>query len=112
MGSLCVCKRDLRSTVGFYVYGTVGLFPRATKDLESKSDFVPGENNVKENPLVHINKVFLPPLHIKVDLMRNLCEGRGQKMVLPSETCALYSQVSVLLRSRKTSSSDQRSEKC
>lgn len=112
LGSLCVCKRNLRSTVAFSVYGTVGLFPGATKDWGPKSNFVPGENNVKENPMVDINKVLLSPLDIKLELMRNLWEGRGQKMVLPSETCALYFQVSVLLRSRKTSSSDQRSEKC
>lgn len=79
LGSLCLCKRDSRSTVAFSVYGTVGLFPRATKDWGSKSHFAPGEKNVKENPLVDINKVLFPPLHTKLDLMRNLCERRKDK---------------------------------
>ena len=37
---------------------------------------VPGEHRVKENPLVDINKVLLPPpLHIKLGWMKNFVKG-------------------------------------
>ena len=35
------------------------------------STFVPGEHSLKENPLLDMNKVLLPPLHIKLGLMKN-----------------------------------------
>ena len=35
------------------------------KDWGSRSTFVPGEHSLKENPLVDINEVLLPPRHIK-----------------------------------------------
>ena len=41
------------------------------KDWRSRSTFVPGEHSLKENPLVDMNKVLLPPLHIKLGLMKN-----------------------------------------
>ena len=41
------------------------------KDRGSRSNFVPGEHSLKENPLVDMNKVLLPPLHIKLGLMKN-----------------------------------------
>ena len=36
------------------------------RDCGSRSTFVPGEHSIQENPLVDINKVLLPALHIKV----------------------------------------------
>ena len=45
------------------------------KDWESRSTFVPGEHSLKENPLVDMNKVFLPPLHIKLGLMKNFVKA-------------------------------------
>ena len=41
------------------------------KDWGSRSTSVPGEHSLKENPLVDMNKVLLPPLHIKLGLMKN-----------------------------------------
>ena len=41
------------------------------KDWGSRSTFVPGEHSCNENPLVDMNKVLLPPLHIKLGLMKN-----------------------------------------
>ena len=41
------------------------------KDWWSRSTFVPGEHSHKENPLVDMNKVHLPPLHNKLGLMKN-----------------------------------------
>ena len=40
------------------------------KDWGSRSTFVPGEHSLKENPLV-----LLPPLHIKLGLMKNFVKA-------------------------------------
>ena len=45
------------------------------KDWGSRSTFVPGEHSLKENPLVDMNKVLLPPLHIKLGLMKNFVKA-------------------------------------
>ena len=42
------------------------------KNWGSRSTFVPGEHNLKENPLVDMNKVLLPPLHIKLGFVKAL----------------------------------------
>ena len=45
------------------------------KYWESKSTFVPGEHSLKENPLVDMNKVLPPPIHIKLGLMKNFVKA-------------------------------------
>ena len=45
------------------------------KDWGSTSTFVPGEHSLKENPLVGMNKVLLPPFHIKLGLMKNFVKA-------------------------------------
>ena len=45
------------------------------KDWGSRSTFVPDEHCLKENPLVDMNKVFLPPLRIKLGLMKNFVKA-------------------------------------
>ena len=45
------------------------------KDWGSRSNFVPGEHSFKENPLVDMNKVLLPPHQIKLGLMRNFVKA-------------------------------------
>ena len=45
------------------------------KDWGSRSTFVPGEHSLKENPLVDMNKVHLPPLHILLGLMKNFVKA-------------------------------------
>ena len=42
------------------------------KDRGSTSTFVPGEHSLKENPMLDMNKVFLPPIHINLGLMNFL----------------------------------------
>ena len=49
--------------------------PYKQKDWWSRSTFVPGEYSVKENLLVDLNKVLLPPLHIKLGLMKNFVKA-------------------------------------
>ena len=74
---LCVCKRASQSTVVFSVSGIVKLYASITskKDWGSRSTFFPGEHNLKENSLVVMNKVLLPPLHIKLGLMKNFVKA-------------------------------------
>ena len=45
------------------------------KDWGSRSTFVPGEHSLKENTLVDMSKVLLPPLHIKLGLMKNFVKA-------------------------------------
>ena len=74
---LWVCKRASQSTVVFSVSGIVELYPsitsRKTGGLEAL--FVADEHSLKENPLVDMNKVLLPPLHIKLGLMKNFVKA-------------------------------------
>ena len=80
------------------------------KDWGSRSTFVPGKHSLTENPLVNMNKVLLPPLHIKLVWWR-ISWRRCTKMVQPSNSCLLCSQVLVLLSSKRASLSDLRSKK-
>ena len=70
---LWVCKRASQSTVVFSVSGDSRAVSQhyKQKDWGSRSTFVPGEHSLKKNPLVDMNKVLLPPLHIKFGLMKN-----------------------------------------
>ena len=45
------------------------------KDWGSRNTFVPGNHSLKENPLVDMNKVLLPPFHIKLSLMKNFVKA-------------------------------------
>ena len=51
------------------------------KDKGSRSTFVPDEHSVQENHPVDMNKVLLPPFHIKHPAWSNeeFCKGYGQK---------------------------------
>ena len=79
------------------------------KDWGSRSTFVPSEHCLKENPLVDMNKVLLPPLHIKLGLMMNFVKALHRNGAAFQLLC---SQVLVLLSSKRASFSDLRSEKC
>ena len=74
---LWVCKRASQSTAVFSVSGIVELYPsitsRKTGCLEALLFLV--EHSLKENPLVDVNKVLLPPLHIKLGLMKNFVKA-------------------------------------
>ena len=60
-----LCLRDSRAVFQHY----------KQKDWGSRSTFAPGEHSLKENPLVDMNKVLLPPLHIKLGLMKNFVKA-------------------------------------
>ena len=46
-----------------------------SQHYKQKDTFAPGEHSLKENPLVDMNKVLLPPLHIKLGLMKNFVKA-------------------------------------
>ena len=80
------------------------------KDWGPRITFVPGEHSLKENPLVDMNKVLLPPLNIKIGLMKNFVKAL-HKNGAAFQHFLLCSQVLVLLSSKRASLSDLRSEK-
>ena len=45
------------------------------KDWESRITFVSCEHSLMENPLVDMNKVLFPPLHIKLGLIKNFVKA-------------------------------------
>lgn len=45
------------------------------KDWPPRETYEPGQHNVKYVPLVNSNKVLLPPLHIKLGLMKNFVKA-------------------------------------
>ena len=55
----------------------------------SWSTFVPGKHSLKENPLVDMNKVRLPPLHIKLGLMKNFAKALHKN-------CAAFQRLSTV----------------
>ena len=56
-------------------------------DWGSRSTFVPGKHSLKENPLVDMNKVPLPPLHIKA-LNKNGAAFQHLSTVFPGLSAA------------------------
>ena len=45
------------------------------KDWPLREELNPGSHNVLSNPLVNSNKILLPPLHIKLGLMKNFVKA-------------------------------------
>ena len=61
----CCCLWDSRPVSQHY----------KQKEWGSRCTFVPGEHSLKENPLVDMNKGLLPPLHVKLGLMKNFVKA-------------------------------------
>ncbi|KAF2343898.1 hypothetical protein FHG87_025346 [Trinorchestia longiramus] len=64
------------------------------KDWGSRSTLVPGEHRVEENPLVDMNKVFLPSLHIKLDLMKIVEKAMDKNGAAFQHLCTLFPALS------------------
>jgi hypothetical protein len=45
------------------------------KQWSNRDSLIPEKKNVLNNPLVNPEKVFLPPLHVKLGLMKNFVKG-------------------------------------
>jgi hypothetical protein len=46
------------------------------KNWPTRDSMIPGTHNVKYQPLIDSPKIYLPPLHIKLDLMKNFAQRR------------------------------------
>ena len=65
------------------------------KDWGSRSTFVPGEHSLKENPLVDMYKVLLPPIHIKLGLMDNFVKALHKNCAAFQHLFAVFPGLSV-----------------
>ena len=81
------------------------------KDWGSRITFVPGEHSRKENPLVDMNKVLLPPLHIKFGLM-NFVKALHKNGAAFQHLSTVFAGLIELQSTKRASLSDLRSEKC
>lgn len=63
-----LCLWDSRAKADHYV----------KRDWEARSTYEPGTSSVKFLPLVDPQKIYLPPLHIKLGLMKNLVKQMGK----------------------------------
>jgi hypothetical protein len=48
------------------------------KQYPKRKKLIPGQKNVINNPLINPEKVYLPPLHIKLGLTKNLIKAKNQ----------------------------------
>lgn len=64
-----LCLWDSRNTQAHY----------KVKNWPKRENFVPGERNVKYIPLVDPKKVLLPPLHIKLGLIKNFVKSLNKE---------------------------------
>lgn len=67
-----ICEWDSRARNYHYI----------VKQWPPREQYIPGQKNIIQPPLVERDKIFLPPLHIKLGLMKNFVkamnkEGRG-----------------------------------
>lgn len=77
-GCLWSCKRASQCTDAFSVFGSVVLCP-STISNDTMSTFASGGDNIKDNSLVDMNKLLLPPIHMKLDLMKNFVNSLDKK---------------------------------
>lgn len=63
-----LCLWDSRSTAEHYV----------KTDWQPRNAYTPGTSSVKYLPLVDPTTIYLPPLHIKLGLMKNLVKAMGK----------------------------------
>jgi hypothetical protein len=47
------------------------------KQWPKRDSLIPRKKNVLNNPLVNSEKIFLPPLHIKLGLIKKFRRGNG-----------------------------------
>ena len=81
------------------------------KDWGSRSTFVPDEHSLKDNPMVDMNKVLLPPLHIKLGLMKNFVKALHKNSAAFPHLSTVFPGLSAA-KLKEASLSDLRSEKC
>ena len=50
-----------------------------TKEWPTRNSYAPGVKNIQHTPLVNPEKVLLPPLHIKLGLMKNFVKAMAKQ---------------------------------
>lgn len=60
-----LCQWDSRARTDHYI----------KQNWCKRNEFIPGQKNVKNNPLVPPDKIILPPLHIKLGLIKNFVKA-------------------------------------
>ncbi|GBM50999.1 hypothetical protein AVEN_199768-1 [Araneus ventricosus] len=61
----------MQSTAVFFVYRTAALH-YMKRDWPQRAYFKPGERNVEHPPVAEPHKIIIPPLHIKLGLVKKL----------------------------------------
>ena len=64
-----LCLWDSRATAQHY----------ETKEWPKRNSFAPGVKNIQHIPLVNPDKVLMPPLHIKLGLMKNFVKAMAKQ---------------------------------
>ncbi|XP_036332303.1 uncharacterized protein LOC118743646 [Rhagoletis pomonella] len=64
-----LCLWDSRATEHHYV----------RKEWQSRTQYEPGQQNVSAEPLVNPQDIFLPPLHIKLGLIKNFVKALNRE---------------------------------
>ena len=63
------------------------------QDWPKQTEFAVGEKNIKYEPLVKSEKVFLPPLHIKLDLTKQFVKALDKKGDCFKYLCVKFSAI-------------------
>ena len=64
-----LCLWDSRATAQHY----------ETKEWPKRNSYAPGVKNIQHIPLVNSDKVLMPPLHIKLGLMKNFVKAMAKQ---------------------------------
>ena len=64
-----LCLLESRTTAHHY----------ETKEWPTKNSYAPGVKNIQHTPLVNPDKVLMPPLHIKLGLMKNFVKAMAKQ---------------------------------
>ena len=83
-----ICEWDSRDKANHFV----------KKDWKPRESFVLGEKNIVNEPLVHRDKVILPPLHIKLGLMSQFVKAQKKNN---SQTITVFKEKFPKLSSAK-----------
>lgn len=83
---------DTQSFHAFFVNGTVVIVNKITlkKEWPKRNTLVPGIKNVERKSLVDPKKILLPPLHIKLGLMKQLVRALPKEGECFQYLCAQF----------------------
>ena len=69
------------------------------KTWPTREQFTPGTHSIKAAPLVDAQKVLLPPLHIKLGLMKAFVKGLDRDSAAYKYLCERFPEISEAFRS-------------